>query len=199
MPKDVIQRNDMLTENRDMLWVEAMVYYKERKMQVYEWIKDINIEMEAIQKTHNLEDPIESELRQYLSIPRPSIWDKMNAFDRHSWYNMPSELKAKWYREHYISSDSDQLLMQTTIYEFVTEYLGIDFSNAQYIRTSQRASKLIANMPDWRRLPTTHLLDGRCRVFYERVVTDSDKAIDKSPTSTTPTELPLPIDSDLPF
>lgn len=197
--KDVIQRNDMLTENRDMLWAEAMVYYRERKVQVYEWIKDINIEMEAIQKTHNLEDPIESELRQYLSISRPSIWDKMNAFDRRSWYNMPSELKAKWYREHYISSDSDQLLMQTTIYEFVTEYLGIDFSNAQYIRTSQRASKLIANMPDWRRLPTTHLLDGRCRVFYERVVTDSNKAIDKSSTPITPTELPPPDDSELPF
>ena len=77
--KDMIQRNDMLIENRDMLWAEAMVYYKERKIQVYEWIMDINIEMETIQKTHNLEDPIESELRQYLSIPRPSIWDKMNA------------------------------------------------------------------------------------------------------------------------
>ena len=93
----------------------------------------------------------------------------MNAFDRRSWYNMPSGLKAKWYSDHLISTESDQLLMQTTVYEFVTEYMGIELNNPLYIRTSQRASKLIANMPDWKRLPTTHLLDGRCRVFYERV------------------------------
>lgn len=175
--KDVQQRNNLLSQNRNMLWAEAVYYYKNKLMEVYEWIKDITIEMEEVQKVHNLEDPIESELRQYLSTKRPCNWAKLNAMERRCWYALSTTAKQRWYAEHLISESDDAYFTQTTIYEFVTEYMGIELSNPQYIRTSQRASKLIANMSDWRRLPVTHLLDGRCRVFYERVVVPADENV----------------------
>lgn len=72
-------------------------------------------------------------------------------------------------------------------------------SQAMPNTSEQVTSKFIANMLDWRRLPSTHLLDGRCRVFYERVITDGDKSIDESSASTSAIVLPTLVDSELPF
>ena len=197
---DVHQRNDMLSSNRDMLWAEAMYYYKNRLEQVYEWIKDITIEMESVQQTHNMEDPLESELSEYLSMLRPSNWDTMSTLDHRSWYMMPSNLKAKWYSLHGISQKDDRLLSHTSIYEFITEFMGIELSNPQYIRTSQRASKLIANMKDWKRMPTTQRLGGRCRVIYERVANMSNNTVQEISTESTSAEhINEIVEPELPF
>lgn len=190
----------MLSSNRDMLWAEAMYYYKNRLELVYEWIKDITIEMESVQQTHNMEDPLESELSEYLSMLRPSNWDTMSTLDHRSWYMMPSNLKAKWYSLHGISKKEDRLLSHTSIYEFITEFMGIELSNPQYIRTSQRASKLIANMKDWKRMPTTQRLGGRCRVIYERVANMSNNTVQEMSTESTSAEhINEIVEPELPF
>jgi hypothetical protein len=53
--------------------------------------------------------------------------------------------------------------------------LGIDFSNA-HKEQSQRTSKLKPTCPIGDATNYT-FIEGRCRIFYERVVTDSGKAI----------------------
>ena len=176
--EDAYARLKALEEKRDQLWAEAMHYYRTDMARIERLIRDVNEGMKGLQERHNQVDPLEDDLISFLDFMLPGTWKDFSLPIRKAWYHDESAR-----RSHYSvnTHDGDFVRSEFNVYDFCSEYLGMETSNGKYLATCNKIHRLMDDMAGWRRLDGMHRTGGsRARITYERVPSSQETNADKS-------------------
>lgn len=140
---------DMLAENRDQLWAEAVEYWR-RGEKLY-LSDELDAKARQIQDDYldSNTDELQGILRQYLDVLLPEDWDMWDLSRRRAFFRNPDPLEVvgKVRRERVCAA------------EFICERMGRDITDKEYRYLSRKVCRLIADM-GWERLSTTKHAQG---------------------------------------
>lgn len=135
---------DMLTENRDQLWAEAVEYWR-RGEKLY-LSDDLDTKARQIQDEYldSNTDELQGILSQYLDALLPEDWDMWDLVRRRAFFRNPDPLEVvgKVRRERVCAA------------EFICERMGREITDKEYKYLARKVCRLIADM-GWERLSTT--------------------------------------------
>lgn len=137
--------HEALERDRDMLWAEAVHFYKEGESL---YLSD-ELEVQARQRQEdyndNSDDPMAAMLQKFLDTKLPADWPTRDIADRRRWLRSPDPLDA----------EGVEVRGRVCTAEFICEQMGRDMSDKEYKYLARRVGKMIEALPNWKRVGTT--------------------------------------------
>ena len=166
---------DMLRADRDQLWAEAVVRYREHEPLYLS--PEMEREARERQKTHNddRDDPIRDMLRQFLDMKLPAEWDSWELNRRRSYLRDPSPNDS----EAAEGCRATKSRTRFCIPEFICERLGIDMAHPEYKYLARRVRAYMSEMEMWEKTGKQSRyvegLYGVQRFYCRKAVEDDDE------------------------
>ena len=132
----------MILRDRDQLWAEAVVRWKEGEKLYLDPAMEIEARKVQQQYNENTEDPTEQMLEEYLDRRLPYGWAQMGADARRNYYLQNGDFDG-------IGTEPTTIRIRFSALEFLTEYVGMRASEERIGAKVRQVNKLMRKKEDW--------------------------------------------------